>query len=64
MQEMNQSSRPDNTTSKLVEQGIVLLHSRDRSFASEFLLHRGVPVDVIVRVMSEPRRRRSGALRR
>jgi hypothetical protein len=65
MQAEARSSRPDSETSRIVETGISLLHSKGRAFASEFLVRRDIPFSVIVRVLSDPPwRRRAGNLRR
>jgi hypothetical protein len=54
----NISSRPDTETSKIVETGVALLHSRGKSFASEYLVRQAIPFSVIVRVLSDPPWRR------
>lgn len=64
MQAADRSPRPDTETSKIVETGISLLHSRGRAFASEFLVRRDIPFSVIVRVLSDPPWRRRAGLRR
>jgi hypothetical protein len=61
MYEINQSSRPNNEMSKLVEQGLALLQTHDRALASAFLVRRGIPFSVIVRVLSDPPERRRTA---
>ena len=61
MYELKQSSRPNNEMSKIVEQGLALLKTHDRALASAFLLRRGVPFSVIVRVLSDPPERRRTA---
>ena len=48
--------------SKIVETGLMLMQSRGRAFASEFLVRKAIPFSVIVRVLSDPPgRRRTGA---
>ncbi|USX18106.1 hypothetical protein NHH82_19760 [Oxalobacteraceae bacterium OTU3REALA1] len=55
---MGQSQRPDTETSKIVELGVRLQQSHGKAFASEFLVRRAIPVNVIVRVLSDPPGRR------
>jgi hypothetical protein len=61
MYEINQSSRPNNEMSKVVEQGLALAQTHDRALASAFLVRRGIPFSVIVRVLSDPPERRRTA---
>jgi hypothetical protein len=58
------SLRPNAEMSKVVELGVSLLQSRGRAFASEFLVRRNIPVNVIVRVLSDPPGRRRAGQRR
>ena len=53
-----QSQRPDTETSKIVELGVRLQQSHGKAFASEFLVRRAIPTNVIVRVLSDPPGRR------
>jgi hypothetical protein len=57
-QAISQSPRPDTETSKIVELGVRLQQSHGKAFASEFLVRRAIPVNVIVRVLSDPPGRR------
>ncbi len=53
-----QNPRPDSTTAQVVESGIALQETRGRVIAVAFLFERGVNSNVIVRVLTEPSRRR------
>lgn len=55
---ISESPRPDTETSKIVELGVRLQQSHGKAFASEFLVRRAIPVNVIVRVLSDPPGRR------
>ncbi len=50
--------RPNLTTAEIVEFGLVLQASETSSSIAMYLEERGVPFNVIVRVLAEPPRRR------
>ncbi|MBA5690574.1 hypothetical protein [Rugamonas apoptosis] len=50
--------RPNTTMRDMVEQGIAMLKTNGPREAAQFLTTRNVPSGVIVRVLSEPQRRR------
>lgn len=52
------SSRPGQTIAKIVDAGIALQISHGSPYAAEYLTKNGVGFAVIVRVLSEPHRRR------
>lgn len=50
--------RPNEATSALVEKGISMSDEQGRDLAAAFLTEHGVPFGIVVRVLSEPLRRR------
>ena len=55
---MPAQSRPDLVTEQIVDSGIALQGSHGASQAAAYLIENGVSFSVIVRVLSEPERRR------
>ena len=51
-------SRPDLVTAQIVETGIAMQGTHGASHAAAYLTENGVNFSVIVRVLSEPQRRR------
>jgi hypothetical protein len=59
-----QTERPDHVTAEIVESGISVGDEKGTSSAIAYLAVRGVPDNVIARVLNAPQRRRSmGRLR-
>lgn len=58
---MERRSRPDRIRATIVSAGIVMMSIEGRAAAAAFLERERVPFKVIVRVLSEPERRRPRA---
>ena len=56
---MQALSRSDLVTAQIVDDGIALQATHGASLAAAYLTENGVSFSVIVRVLSEPQRRRS-----
>lgn len=55
------NARPDYITARTVEHAIALQKQRGKREAAIFMLVHGVPFQAIVRVVSEPKKRRARA---
>lgn len=56
------ATRPDAATAAIVESAIGLLGTHGREYAAQYLISRGVSLQIIMRVLSDPlQRRQAGA---